>query len=299
MPTAAACLPESSECDAGQQRCCAPYRCWRGVGEHARCGSACPADNRWACHSAPHVGLMIARWGGWPAWMPVLLKTLGAVPRPGPNGTSITFLLLGEAPPASPLPPSVQFHRLTLGGLVRSLLPLGCSLDDGQGCARLPMLAVSGVYASGVSSAKTNDLKPLLGEALAGLLAPYDWWGYLQEDLLVGDLANRFFTPGVLAAADVLSPYPVRASGPRRRRVTSRDCAAPTPPGWPTLRPAVGGRIAPRGQTESAPCRFPGWSGAPRAGTCRRNVLCPSHLLVCSKPWRLGMRRIRQLCDSC
>jgi hypothetical protein len=71
---------------------------------------------------------------------------------------------------------------------------------------------VGGVTASGVSSAKTNDLKPLLGEALAPLLAPYDWWGYLQEDLLVGDLANRFFSPSVLASADVISPYPVHAS---------------------------------------------------------------------------------------
>jgi hypothetical protein len=227
-----ACLPASSACDAGQQRCCAPHRCWRGIGGHAQCGSECPADSRWACHSAPRVGLMIARWGGWPAWMPVLLKTLGAVPSPGPNRTSITILLLGEAPPATPLPPCVRFHLLTLGALVRSLRPLGCSLDDGQSCARLPRLSVGGVYSSGVSSAKTNDLKPLMGEALAPLLAPYDWWGYLQEDVLVGDLTNRFFTPGLLATADVISPYPVRRDALLATRVAGVRCICASTPGW-------------------------------------------------------------------
>jgi len=66
-----------------------------------------------------------------------------------------------------------------------------------------------------VSTAKTNDLKPLLGEALAGALAQFDWWGHLQEDLVLGNLGGRFASPGALAAADVLSPFgaPHNASG--------------------------------------------------------------------------------------
>jgi len=74
----------------------------------------------------------MARWGGWPAWMPVLLKTLGAMPAPAPNRTSISFLLLGEAPPPTPLPPSVRFYRLTLAELTASIHPLACSLGDGK-----------------------------------------------------------------------------------------------------------------------------------------------------------------------
>ena len=56
--------------------------------------------------------------------------------------------------------------------------------------------------ASGVSASKLNDFKPMLGEAFASdLLQPYDWWGYLQEDLLIGNL-SRLATPAFLADAD-------------------------------------------------------------------------------------------------
>ena len=52
------------------------------------------------------------------------------------------------------------------------------------------------------------------GVAFADLLRPFDWWGYLQEDLLVGDL-RAFATDELLARSDVVSPYlpPLNASG--------------------------------------------------------------------------------------
>jgi len=75
-------LTEFAACDAAEQRCCAPFRCWRGSGGYSQCGSACPVSSAWECHASPRVGLLMAygplgRMG--PAWMPVLLKTLGAM----------------------------------------------------------------------------------------------------------------------------------------------------------------------------------------------------------------------------
>ena len=54
----------------------------------------------------------------------------------------------------------------------------------------------------------------LWGMAFAELLKTHAWWGYLQEDLLVGDLRS-FATEALLASSDVISPYlpPLNASG--------------------------------------------------------------------------------------
>lgn len=104
------------------------------------------------------------------------------------------------------LPSNVRHVPLTLAQLLARLrATVG---------VRLTTLSASGTYGSGVSSAKTNDFKPMFGVAFAELLRPYAWWGYLQEDLLVGDL-RAFATEALLASADVLCPYlpPLNASG--------------------------------------------------------------------------------------
>ena len=76
---------------------------------------------------------------------------------------------------------------------------------------RLSTLSAGGTFGSGVSAAKVNDLKPMWGVVFADMLARYAWWGYLQEDLLLGDL-RAFLTPALLATHDVICPYlaPVR-----------------------------------------------------------------------------------------
>jgi len=69
--------------------------------------------------------------------------------------------------------------------------------------------------ATGMSTAKTNDLKPMWGEVFAdSLLRGYEWWGYLQEDVLLGDV-TVCIPPWLLSQADVISPYvfPMNTSG--------------------------------------------------------------------------------------
>ena len=59
-----------------------------------------------------------------------------------------------------------------------------------------------------------TDLKPFFGAAFSDVLAPFEWWGYLQEDLLLGDL-RAFATVALLSRSDVICPYlpPLNSSG--------------------------------------------------------------------------------------
>ena len=145
------------------------------------------------------LALLIGRWGQWPAWTPLLLRTLAANP-------TVAFYTLSDVPPAPTLPANIRHISLTLPQLLARLRrTIG---------VRLKSLSASGTYGSGVSSAKTNDFKPMFGAAFADLLSGYAWWGYLQEDLLVGDL-RAFATEALLARSDVVCPYlfPLNASG--------------------------------------------------------------------------------------
>ena len=100
------------------------------------------------------------------------------------------------------------------------------------------------------STAKINDLKPMLGQALADILAPYEWWGarhvpahahrtrsaalapstcgacrprgagWMQEDVILGDLF-KCIGP-LLPDADVISPLPQANISRRVPRRASR-----------------------------------------------------------------------------
>ena len=147
------------------------------------------------------IGIVIARWQGWPGWTPLLIRTLAF-------NELIHFHLLSDVePPVAPLPQNVLFHRWTLRHLLlRMQRTVGLQLES---------ISASGRQAGNdMSSAKINDLKPMLGEAFADLLRPYDWWGYLQEDLLVGELA-RCLSPALLQNYDVINPFgpPYNSSG--------------------------------------------------------------------------------------
>lgn len=199
------CTAEFGTCGRqGAAGCCAPHRCYKQSEFYSQCGSSCPNEPAWACHDAlPSIALVVARWGGWPAWTPLFLRTLGANP-------TVDFMLLSDATPAPlPLPANVRLYRVTLAQLLARL-----RRTVGVRLGTLTPGAAEGKFGSGVSSAKTNDFKPMFGEAFADLLAPYDWWGHLQEDLLLGDL-RAFATRALLSSRDVLCPYvaPLNASG--------------------------------------------------------------------------------------
>ena len=147
------------------------------------------------------IGIVIARWQAWPAWTPLLIRTLAF-------NELIHFHLLSDVEPlVAPLPTNVFYHRWSLRQLLhRMQRTVGLQLDS---------ISASGRQAGNeMSSAKINDLKPMFGEAFADLLRPYEWWGYLQEDLLVGDL-TQCLRPEVLRMYDVVNSFgsPYNSSG--------------------------------------------------------------------------------------
>lgn len=123
----------------------------------------------------------------------------------------VDFHLLSDATLETRLPRNVIFHPMTLASLemrLRRRIGLNVSLSALDSGARRPEYG-------GMSSAKTNDLKPMFGEVFGDtLLRRYEWWGYLQEDVLLGDLM-LCVTPSLLERADVISPFvrPLNSSG--------------------------------------------------------------------------------------
>ena len=145
-------------------------------------------------HTPAPIAMLVARWGGWPGWMPLFVHTLGA------NRGLVDFHLLSDVPPHGPLPPNVFFHSWTIAQLLERLRrTVGCTLTD---------ISTQGTSGNRkMSTAKVNDLKPTFGEAFqADLLRPYAWWGWMQEDVLVGDLASCI-TPHILRSHDLITPF--------------------------------------------------------------------------------------------
>eukprot|EP00965_Chrysotila_dentata_P128467 4247522-Pleurochrysis_carterae.AAC.5 len=116
--------------------------------------------------------MILARWGNWPNWTPVLIHTLAA-------NHDFDFLLVSDVHPDVHMPANVRFVNCTFKELLRRC-------QDRLG-ARLPAIsAPSGdTFRSGVSSEKVNDLKPMFGELFAEELAGYTWWGHMQAVLYV------------------------------------------------------------------------------------------------------------------
>ena len=152
---------------------------------------------------AARIAVLVARWGGWPGWTPLYLRALAA------NRALVDFHLITDAPPpmAGELPPNVAIHLWSVSRLLERLREtVGCTLTE------LTTNGTAGRHR--MSTAKVNDLKPAFGEAFADILQGYAWWGWLQEDVLLGSLASCV-TPRLLREHDVISPFqpPWNSSG--------------------------------------------------------------------------------------
>lgn len=149
------------------------------------------------------LALLVTRWGpSWPSFIALYLLTLAHNP-------SFDFILVGDTPPASrsglplPLPSNVRFVHIPLDTLRQRLR------ETTRGVlTNAPSLGKQGLFFGGGGrgqDAKTNDFKPLFGEAFADVLRNYEWWGYIQEDMILGNLSH-FVRPALLDNADVITP---------------------------------------------------------------------------------------------
>ena len=182
VAVSSSCSAEFGQCGgaawSGPKCCAPPHHCYKQSNWYSQCGSGCPKAAAWACQTQPpSLAIIVARWGSWPSWTPLFLHTLRHNP-------TVDFHLLSDVPPpGTALPaPNVRHHAWSLEQLL-------ARLRETVG-VRLNSLHVGGAFASGVSSAKLNDFKPMFGEVFAELLAPYEWWGHLQEGMPLCSLCS-------------------------------------------------------------------------------------------------------------
>uniref|UniRef100_A0A7S4EVU6 Uncharacterized protein n=1 Tax=Chrysotila carterae TaxID=13221 RepID=A0A7S4EVU6_CHRCT len=163
-------------------------------------------------HGQPCIAMFLTRWGSWLSLTPLLLRSLA-------SNRFIDFYLLSDRhpSPSAPLPDNVHFYHLPLNSFVDRLrCVLGMNLANLVVGARF---AGAGEIRSAdpamYSAAKTNDLKPMLGEAFEDdLLKGYSFWGHAQEDLILGDLL-ACIPPRRLQRFDAITPFrpPLNSSG--------------------------------------------------------------------------------------
>ena len=111
---------------------------------------------------------------------------------------TVRFLLIGDQRPrVHRWPTNARFFKLSLrSALMRARQKLGVAPAEG--------LSLRG------GGSKISDFKPMLAHLFPEKLAGCDFWGYLQEDQLLGDLRYacvRACVPSLLARAPSLSPH--------------------------------------------------------------------------------------------
>ena len=110
----------------------------------------------------PSVCILVARWGEWPPWLPLLLRALA-------SNDDVRFTLIGDHQPASAklLPANVRYAEWQLP---RLLLRLRKRLHFSAG--RL--------VRNNHSTSKISDLKPAFGDVFPELIRGCDFWGNMQ-----------------------------------------------------------------------------------------------------------------------
>lgn len=138
---------------------------------------------------ASSVCLFILRWGGWPPWAALQLRTMERNP-------TVRFMIIGDEPPHHhKWPVNVVFHRVTQRTIQQRV-------QKHLGIAPAGGLAVAG------GSSKISDFKPMLAHLFPEKIKTgCDFWGYAQEDELFGDL-RAYLDEETLGCAHMLPSVP-------------------------------------------------------------------------------------------
>jgi len=132
--------------------------------------------------------IMICFWGKWPRHLPFFLVSAA-------KNNQIDFLILTDNEPADPQYPNIHFRKLRLSDfLTHASTILGFPVR------------FSNPY-------KVCDFKPLYGFLFQDYLKEYDYWGYCDLDMVLGDLQSFISQPSS-QPIDVLSTYSQFMSGP-------------------------------------------------------------------------------------
>jgi len=123
-------------------------------------------------------------------WLPLFIKSAAA--------SGADFTVIGD--PALPfeLPPNVKQIHISYPALVEMISK---ELFDGRH-----------LYMRDAELYKVIDVKPLLGYLFRDQLTDYGFWGHIDNDMLIGNVAN-FLTADVLDNNDIITGIPKGMNG--------------------------------------------------------------------------------------
>jgi hypothetical protein len=125
------------------------------------------------------VCFVVVWFGAWPPWLPFFLLSCGRNP-------GFHWMIWSDCTTALPCPTNVTIRPLSRAELERRVslvLNADFHLDAGY---------------------KLCDLKPVYGDVFSSELEPWEFWGYVDLDVVYGRLAD-FITPSDLESCDILT----------------------------------------------------------------------------------------------
>ena len=94
------------------------------------------------------------------------------------------FVIIGDQSPNYTLPPNVRYYPISWDGLLGRIY--NTTFHGRPPEELVPTMSQIPRYY------KVCDYKPLMGHLFPELIQDYDWWGHIDNDVLVGNLTKFF-----------------------------------------------------------------------------------------------------------
>ena len=133
------------------------------------------------------IGIIIAFFGEWPVWYDLFMHSVK-------KNESIDFIFFTDCPLPSNFAANIKYNFISFQDY--------CNLVS----KRL------GIQFNPTNNYKLCDLKPFLGFIHKDILIKYDFWGYCDVDMVLGNILD-FYNDDLLEKYDVFSTHNDRLSG--------------------------------------------------------------------------------------
>lgn len=133
------------------------------------------------------IGLFIPYFGKWPDWAPLYFETLR-------RNSTIDFIFFTDCDTSIVKASNIQFHSISFKEYIDSV---NTKLD---------------IKFEPDNSYKLCDLRPLFGDLHRDIFAQYDFYGWIDVDVLLGNI-RAFYNDDILSKYHVFSTHEHRISG--------------------------------------------------------------------------------------
>jgi len=132
-----------------------------------------------ACRASGRIGMIMPYFGSWPRWLPLFLESCRC-------NENVDWFFYTDCEPLVDAPTNVKFKKMSLGEF-RDLISAKLGLDAALN-----------------SPFKVCDFRPAYGAIFAEELASYQFWGWGDTDVILGNV-REIVTASILAKYDVIS----------------------------------------------------------------------------------------------